>query len=250
MEQLVIVAAAGLLAGAINALAGGGSFITFPALVFMGMPPIAANQTSSVSLMPGGLASAWAYRREIRSFRQVNFYVMALPTVAGGGIGAILLLLTPSNVFDLVIPWLVLLGALTFAFGKRVQQAIGSGGGPITPVVIVGYQLVLGAYGGYFGGAVGIMMMAGWSLFGLTDIQAMNGMKTLMVAGARLAAVVIFIFLGHVYGLIAIVMMIAAIIGGYLGGLLARRVSAQTLRSVIAAMFFLVTAAFFYRGYK
>jgi uncharacterized membrane protein YfcA len=249
MNQTLLASGAGLLGGVINAIAGGGSFVTFPALVFIGIVPVAANQTSSVALLPGSLASAWAYRSEIRSFRQVNLYVMAIPTIVGGGIGAVLLLITPTKAFDLIIPWLVLLGAITFAFGNKLRSVARSNATPINPFFISCYQLVLGAYGGYFGGAVGIMMMAGWMLFGVKGIRAMNGMKTFMLSATRVIAVAIFAFYGHVYWLIAVFMVIAAMIGGYLGAFLTRAISAENLRKTITVIFFIVTAAFFYRGY-
>jgi uncharacterized membrane protein YfcA len=249
MDQLLIALVAGLLGGAVNAVAGGGSFITFPALILTGMPPVVANQTSSVALLPGGLASSWAYRSEIRSFNQVDLPAMVLPTVIGGGAGAALLLITPTKAFDLIIPWLVLFGALTFAFGKRLQSHLKTNGKPIRLRSIVLFQFVLGTYGGYFGGAVGIMMMAGWMLFGLTDIRAMNGMKTLMLAATKIVAVLVFAFFGHVYWIVALCLALAAVIGGYLGAFTTKLISTETLRTVITFAFFVVTAAFFYRGY-
>jgi uncharacterized membrane protein YfcA len=249
MDQLLIALVAGLLGGAVNAVAGGGSFITFPALILTGMPPVAANQTSSVALLPGGLASSWAYRNQIRSFDQVDLPAMVLPTVIGGGAGAALLLITPSRAFDLIIPWLVLFGALTFAFGRRLQLHLNTNGRPIRLRSIVIFQFALGTYGGYFGGAVGIMMMAGWMLFGLTDIRAMNGMKTLMLASTKIVAVLVFAFFGHVYWIVALCLAVAAILGGYLGAVMTKFISTETLRLVITLGFFAVTAAFFYRGY-
>jgi uncharacterized membrane protein YfcA len=249
MDQLLIALIAGLLGGAVNAVAGGGSFITFPALILTGMPPVAANQTSSVALLPGGLASSWAYRNEIRSFDQVGLPTMVIPTIIGGGAGAVLLLITSNRAFDLIIPWLVLFGALTFAFGRRLQSHLNSDGKPIRLRSIVVYQFALGAYGGYFGGAVGIMMMAGWMLFGLTDIRAMIGMKALMLAATKVVAVLIFAFFGHVYWTVALCLAATAVVGGYVGAYMTRLISTDALRIVITLAFFVVTAAFFYRSY-
>jgi uncharacterized membrane protein YfcA len=159
------------------------------------------------------------------------------------------LLITPTKAFDLIIPWLVLFGALTFAFGKRLQSHLKTNGKPIRLRSIVLFQFVLGTYGGYFGGAVGIMMMAGWMLFGLTDIRAMNGMKTLMLAATKIVAVLVFAFFGHVYWIVALCLALAAVIGGYLGAFVTKLISTETLRTVITLAFFVVTAAFFYRGY-
>src|SRR3546814_5404951 len=167
----------------------------------------------------------------------------------GGGAGSVLLLVTPKTVFDLVIPWLVWIGALTLTFGKAVQSHASSGGASIRPVPIACHQFVLGAYGGDFGGAVGIMMMAGWTVFGLSDVRTMNGVKTLMVAAARVAAVLIFAVWGHVYWQVALYMTVAAVVGGYFGALVTRFLSAGMMRRIIALIFFAVTAAFFYKGY-
>lgn len=249
MDNLLVASVAGLLGGVINAIAGGGSFITFPALVLAGLPPVAANQTGAIALLPGSLASAWAYKEEIRAFRQARLPTLLISTLLGGGAGAVLLLVTPTTIFDLVIPWLVLIGALTFTFGDAIQSRLSSGNAPMRPLPIACYQFVLGAYGGYFGGAVGIMMMAGWLVFGLGDVKTLNGLKTLMVAAARVVAVLIFAVWGHVYWQIALYMTVAAVVGGYLGALVTRFLSAVVMRRLMVLIFFAVTAAFFYKGY-
>lgn len=249
MDNLLIALAAGLLGGAINAIAGGGSFITFPALVLAGLPPVAANQTGAIALLPGSLASTAAYRREIRAFQHARLPLLLASTLLGGGAGAVLLLVTPTKIFDLAIPWVVLLGALTFAFGKAIQARVSSVDTPMRPLPVACFQFVLGAYGGYFGGAVGIMMMAGWVVLGLGDVRTLNGLKNLMVAAARLAAVLIFAVWGHVYWHMGLPMMAATVVGGYLGAWVTRFLSATMLRNIIALIFFAVTAAFFYRGY-
>jgi uncharacterized membrane protein YfcA len=159
MEHASLLAAAGLLGGAMNAIAGGGSFVTFPAMILAGLPPVIANASSTVALFPGTLASTLAYRREFGRVLGVRLRVMAPITVLGGATGAALLLATPARVFDAVIPVLLLLATLTFAFGARAGLAlrrvvrIGSGG-------LLPPQFLISIYGGYFGGAVGLMMMA------------------------------------------------------------------------------------------
>ncbi|MDN5844527.1 MAG: sulfite exporter TauE/SafE family protein [Alcaligenaceae bacterium] len=249
MDNLLLVSAAGLLGGAINAIAGGGSFITFPALVLAGLPPISANQTGAFALLPAGLASAWAYKAEIRAFKRAKLPSLLISTLIGGGAGATLLLVTPSRLFDLIIPWLVLIGAITFTFGKSIQAHAASGSTPMRGWPIACFQFVLGAYGGYFGGAVGIMMMAGWTVFGLGDVRTLNGVKTIVVAAARVIAVLIFAIWGDVYWQVALYLTIAAVIGGYLGALVTRFMSADVMRKIISMIFFIVTAAFFYKGY-
>lgn len=249
MDHLILASIAGLLGGAINAIAGGGSFITFPALVLAGLPPISANQTGAIALLPAGLASAWAYKAEIRAFKHASLSALLIPTLIGGGAGAALLLITPTRLFDLVIPWLVLIGAITFTFGKSIQSRFASGSTPMRPWPIACFQFVLGAYGGYFGGAVGIMMMAGWTVFGLGDVRILNGVKTLVVAVARVVAVLIFAIWGDVYWQVALYLTIAAVVGGYLGALATRFLSAGTMRKIISVAFFAITVAFFYKGY-
>lgn len=249
MDTLLITFVAGLLGGAINAIAGGGSFITFPALILAGLPPVSANQTGAIALLPGSLSSAVAYRKEISAFKHSKLPVLLAATLLGGGAGAVLLLVTPTKIFDLVIPWLVLLGALTFTLGKAIQARMSSADAPIRPLAIITFQFMLGAYGGYFGGAVGIMMMAGWVVFGLGEVRTLNGLKNLMVAAARFSAIFIFAVWGDVYWEIGLYMMMATVVGGYLGAWVTHFLSAGTLRNIIAFIFFMVTAAFFYRGY-
>src|SRR3984957_423374 len=168
MTTLLLLAAAGLLAGAMNAIAGGGSFVTFPAMVLAGLPPVIANASSTVALFPGTLASSFAYRRELQGVGDYGLIVLAPISIAGGLAGAILLLATPAHLFDVVIPWLLLLAAITFALGAHagllLRKVI-----RINPRTLPIIQFVISIYGGYFGGAVGIMMMAAWSLLLVRD---------------------------------------------------------------------------------
>jgi uncharacterized membrane protein YfcA len=248
MYPLILLFVIGVLAGAMNAAAGGGSFITFPALVFAGVPPISANASSTVALFPASLASAWKFREYIKPFPNVSMPAMVLLTSFGGIIGALLLLYTPSANFNQIVPWLLLTGSVAFAFGRqagnllRKRVAIGSG------VVLAG-QLLLGIYGGYFGGAVGIMMMATWALFGLSDIMIINANKTLLVGIANVMAVVLFIIAGKVYWLHTCVMMTATILGGYFGAHYTKRLNPEKLRMTIILFNFAITAAFFVKTY-
>ena len=154
MLHFLLLALAGLLAGTMNAVAGGGSFVTFPALVFAGLPPVAANATSTVALFPGTMASTWAYRRELTGVAGLSLRMLLPISLAGGFCGAILLLVTPGAAFDRVIPWLLLLATLTFAGGRAFGQALARRVRLGTPGLLV-IQFVLAIYGGYFGGAIG-----------------------------------------------------------------------------------------------
>lgn len=199
MDVFVLLFFAGLLAGAMNAVAGGGSFITFPALMYAGVPPITANASSTVALFPGSMAGAWEYRSYIKPFPGVAMGAMVALTFLGGCVGALLLLYTPSASFTIMVPWLLLIGTLAFAFGKRagefVRKKIRIGS-----VVVLVSQFILGIYGGYFGGAVGIMMMAVWSIFGMNDIKIVNANKNLLVGVANSIAVCLFIIAERLVG--------------------------------------------------
>lgn len=231
-----------------NAVAGGGSFVTFPALIYAGVPSVAANASSTVALLPGSIASAWKFRPLIRPFPAVAMAVMVGVTLLGGCSGALLLLYTPAAGFDAIVPWLLLFGSLAFAFGRqagdwlRTRMHIG-------PRFMIGGQFVLGLYGGYFGGAVGIMMMAFWMLCGLSDIKMINANKTLFVGIANSIAVVLFIAYGKVVWLDTCVMMAATVIGGYSGAVLTRLVPASKLRVGIVVLNFGITIAFFIKTY-
>ena len=175
-------------AGIINSVAGGGSFLTFPALVFTGVPSIIANASSALALLPGTLASAWAYRDDFRRTEGFPRLPMLIVSLVGGIAGALLLLFTPERTFDSVIPWLMLAAALLFAFGPRISPML-KRAFHIGPVTVVLIQLLVAVYGGYFGGAIGIVMLAAWSVFGLSDIHVMNANKTVLAAAMNAVAV-------------------------------------------------------------
>jgi len=244
MSYLFLVAAA-LGAGLINAVAGGGSFLTFPALVFTGVPSIVANATSTVALFPGVLASAWAYRKEMETLN-IPVKPAIVASIAGGISGAVLLLSTSQKAFDAVIPWLLLAATIVFAIGPRVTT-IFKRKSWIGPKALVIFHYFVGIYGGYFGGAVGIIILAVWSLAGLRDIHAMNAGRTLLGGLMNAAAVVLFIIARKVWWAQAAVMLIAAVIGGYAGARIARRLNPSLIRRAIIVFGLFVTVAFFRR---
>jgi uncharacterized membrane protein YfcA len=244
MHATLIVFLAGLIAGAMNAVAGGGSFVSVAALIYIGVPSVPANMSSTIALYPGSIASAWAYRGSFQTILEVSLKALFIVTLIGGLVGALLLLLTPGSSFDKIIPWLLLLGSVAFAFGpalgnwlRRYYQA------NVTFLLIA--QFLLGVYGGYFGGAVGIMMMAVWSMLGVHDIKAMNAIKVVLVAAANTVAVLCFTVAGHVAWRETLIMLVAAAVGGYLGASLALRLKSSHIRIGISALNFLITAAFF-----
>jgi uncharacterized membrane protein YfcA len=249
MEAHLILFAAGLLAGAMNAAAGGGSFVTIPAMVFVGLPSVVANTSSTVALLPGTLASAWAWRRDFKSFEGIPLRALVLISLGGGLVGAVLLLVTPQRAFDDILPWLLLAGTLAFAFGRRIGEALRRRV-RIGPGVLLGAQVLLSVYAGYFGGGVGIMMMAVWSLLGEVDIKAMSAGRTLLVSAANAVAVLCFALAGPVRWPETLVMLVAAVIGGYFGAALARRMPAPWLRGFVVAYSTAMTVAFFWRAWS
>lgn len=246
VASAALLVAAAFLAGAMNAVAGGGSFLTFPALVFTGVPSVVANASSTVAICPAALASAVAYRNDFQNFKGVSFRAMLGVSLAGGVIGALLLLLTPQRTFDGVIPWLLLVAMLVFAFAPRLTPALQRRVqiGPSTLLVV---QFFVAVYGGYFGGAIGIMMLSAWALFGLTDLKAMNATKTVLSGALNGVAVVLFIVAGKVWWPQTLVMLAGAVAGGYLGAHYARRVDQRHIRTVIICISVTMTVLFFVR---
>ncbi len=246
IAHLLLLAAAAFLAGALNSVAGGGSFLSFPALVYTGVPSVMANATNTVALFPGQLASAWAYRRDFPRLPGLHPLVLIVVSLAGGVAGALLLVLTPQKSFDAVVPWLLLLATLLFAFSKRLvpwlQSRIHVG-----PGAVCALQFLLGVYGGYFGGAVGIMMLAVFGLFGIDDIHAANALKTLLGGLINAIAVVCFIAAGKVEALPAVIMLTASVLGGYAGARGAKAVPQTLLRRGVVAAGTVMTLVFFIR---
>jgi len=246
LTSLVLLALAGFIAGGMNAIAGGGSFVSFPALIFAGLPPVAANASSTVALFPAAVVSVWAFRRDLVRVGGVPFPAMLVASVAGGLLGALLLLSTSDAAFRDVVPWLLLLASLAFTFGGRVGIALRRrfrvGASALLPV-----QFVLAIYGGYFGGAVGIMMMAIWGLLSSATLKVLNPAKVLLVGAMNGVAVICFIVAGKVWWPETLAMLIAAAAGGYVGAQIARRLPTTIVRVVIITVSFAMTVAFFLR---
>jgi uncharacterized membrane protein YfcA len=247
MSSHILLIAAALGAGLMNSVAGGGSFLTFPALVFTGVPSIIANATSTVALFPGALASAWAYRQDFKGLEKIPLRAALIVSVAGGVTGALMLLFTSQKTFDHIIPWLLLGATATFSLGPNVMKNLQRQDW-IGTRTLIAFQYMVGIYGGYFGGAVGIIMLAVWTLAGMRDIHAMNGGRTLLGGVMNAAAVVCFIIAGKVWWLQTSMMLIAAVAGGYAGARLARRLNPVLVRSIVIAVSITVTAAFFLRS--
>jgi len=240
---------AAFAAGALNAVAGGGSFLTFPTLVFVGLPAVIANATNTVALFPGAFASAYSYRHGIARLEGISLRAMLVVSVIGGALGALLLLVTPEADFVALTPWLLLFATVMFAFG-------GQAGAALKRRVHFGFralvisQFVIAVYGGYFGGGIGILMLAALAIFGMTDLSAMNGIKTMLSGVLNGVAVVVFVVHGSVYWREALIMMGAGIAGGYYGAVLAQKLPGKVLRTFVICVGVAMTAYFFVHAYK
>jgi uncharacterized membrane protein YfcA len=247
LPDLALLAVAGFAGGVLNAIAGGGSFLTFAAMVFTGIPSIVANATSSVALFPGALVSAWTYRHDLPEVEGIRRVTLIAVSFAGSAVGAALLLLTPQRQFDAIVPWLLLAATLMFAFGPRVtpvlRQFVRFGAGTLMVV-----QFVIAIYGGYFGGAMGILMLASFSLFGMSNFHSMNALKTLLAGLLNGLAVAIFIAAGKIAWGPAVLMLAAGMAGGWAGAWGAKKMNPAALRYVVIAIAAAITAAFFIKS--
>jgi uncharacterized membrane protein YfcA len=248
MNDFLLIAVAGFVGGTMNAIAGGGSFVTLPALITAGVPALNANASSTVALVPSALASAYAYRHDFEGFEAVRFRDMALLSVAGGAAGAVLLQITPQSVFAALVPFLLLFGTIAFAFGRQAGAWLRARV-QITPRTMLVSQFILGVYGGYFGGAVGVMMLAAWSLMTSASIAAMQPARNLLNAAMNATATLIFALGGLVWWRPTFILFAGAIIGGYFGAHYGRRIDAAKARIVISILNAGMTAFIFWRTF-
>ena len=249
MSYLVVFIAA-FVAGAINSVAGGGTLLTFPSLVWVGLPSTIANATSTVAIWPGSLGAMWGYRRDLAGLPP-STYSLIIPSFIGGTIGAVLLVMTPTAVFDRLIPLLILFATLLFMLQEPVQRVVkttgkahaGSTGWLIGALL---FQFLVAVYGGYFGAGIGILMLAAFGIMGFTDIHQMNGLKTFLALCINGLAAAYFIWNGMVSWPHALVMAVGAILGGVGGAGFARRIGPKGVhRSVIIVGFTMAISLLF-----
>ncbi len=251
LGHAIFLFCAATVAGALNAVAGGGGFIAFPALIFTGMQPIPANATNTAALWPGTLASTGAYRGAMRGHSK-TLIPLVVSGIIGGIVGAYVLLHTPQRTFMRLVPWFLLTATLLFTFSRRITaffrthaaRAHESASSAIGGALI---QLVIGLYIGYFGAGAGILMLALLALLGETDIHAMNGMKTLLATVANGMALLTFIVTKTVVWPQAVVMIGGAAIGGYAAAWYAQKVDPRITRALVIATGFGMAAYFFVR---
>ncbi|QXZ09245.1 sulfite exporter TauE/SafE family protein [Comamonas sp. Y33R10-2] len=251
LGHLALLLAAAFTAGALNAVAGGGSFLTLPALVFTGVPPVVANATGTVALLPGYLAGAWGFKDDMAPPPGLSMKQVVVLSLIGGSVGAALLLFTPDATFRKVVPWLLLAATALFAFGPQLRAwAAGKQAADTAPAVAkaAAGMLMVAIYGGYFNGGLGILLLALFGLLGQTQLNAMNGMKNLVSALLTAIAVVIYAVGGIVQWQQALIMMVAATLGGYLGARVARQIPAPMLRWGIVATGLVMAGLFFIKG--
>jgi len=258
--EYVLLFAAAAMAGAVNSVAGGGTLLTFPALLWSGQLAIVANATSTVALVPGALSSFWGYRSELSSSRG-ELAALAVPSFVGGALGALLLLRTSNEMFSLLVPYLILLATMLFIAQEPLSRWLRRRArGPHDPAAhapiedapprrtrlrwagVLVFQLLVGLYGGYFGAGIGILMLAAFGFLGFTNIHHMNALKNLNGTAINAMAAGMVIYEGLVDWRLASLMAAGAIVGGYAGAGTARRVGQRVVRRTIILIGFSLTA--------
>lgn len=244
LVQYVVLCLAALAAGAINSVAGGGTLLTFPALVWVlggtAEATVLANATSTVALFPGALASVWGYRREFTGMRRW-LVLLAGPSIVGGLIGSLALVQLPEELFKRLIPYLILTATLLFLSQPLIARWTGIGRPHEAPSklvigLIVVFQFLVAIYGGYFGAGIGILMLSALAVMGIGNIHQMNAIKSLLGGGINGIAVAIFIWGGRVEWHLAVPMLVAGIIGGFSGASIARRLPVTFVRWLVVGI--------------
>jgi uncharacterized protein len=262
-DDYVILCLAALVAGAINAIAGGGTLLTFPvlfaALGSSGEAAVVANATSTVALVPGAIGALAGYRNEIRQERRL-ITLLLVPSLVGGLVGSLLLVLLPGEYFKAAVPWLILAAALLFALQPRIARWVGIGGGSETTTDprahpswlvagVIGFQFLVAVYGGYFGAGIGILMLSALAIVGMHDIHRMNAVKVLLNLVINGTSVVVFVANGKVYWPFAAAMAVSSVIGGYAAAHTARRANKTVVRLLVVAIGFALAAYYIYREF-
>ena len=253
MADMLLLLIAGLIGGVINSIAGGGSFITFPALLLVGVPPIAANASNTFAACAGYISGTWALRSEIQTARP-RLIILSLLSALGGGAGAYLLTLTDDRSFEAAIPWLLLFATLVFAFGSQMNRALqhwskksrhlGLAHLILMQLLFIGVSV----YGGFFNAGLGIIILSYLSLAGYTQINEMNGLKLLFSTTISLCAILLFVVNDLIAWQETFAVLVGTLIGGYLAGHLSKRLPQQRVRQAILAASIGITAYFFIAG--
>jgi len=251
-SEAALLFSAALAAGVANSVAGGGSFISFPALLFTGMLPVKANATNTVAVWPGILASTSAYRKALSWPLLKSMLLLIIVTISGSILGALLLLKTPQTTFMKLVPWLLLAGTILFTLGPKItawvkQRHAVHGPSRLMLIGVTLVQLFVGIYIGYYGAGVGFIILPLLSIVGIENIHSMNGLRTLLVTCGNAAAIVLFVIGRAVIWPQALLMMLGAILGGYAGAHYVQKMKPQAVRYLIIAIGSGMTAYFFWK---
>jgi uncharacterized membrane protein YfcA len=250
--QEAVIAASAFAAGLINSIAGGGTLVSFPALLWTGRDAVLANATSTVALWPASLAGAYGFRRDFKGGGR-TLLLFGVPSLAGGVLGAVLLVKTDPKTFARLVPFLILFATLLLAAQEPISRRLRGAGDDERPPTrawwagAVVFQFFVGVYGGYFGAGIGILMLAALGLLGFTDIHRMNALKNLLAICINGIAAAIFIASGKVYWADVFVMTFAAIAGGYAGARLAYRLGRRFVRLFVIAVGLVMSVSLFFR---
>jgi uncharacterized membrane protein YfcA len=256
LVNLPLLLIAGFVGGIMNAVAGGGTFLIFPAMVFLGIPSVAANQTSTIAVFPGQVASLWAYRKILAAERRIVL-VLGLTSLLGGSLGAIVLIQTANSAFDRLVPWLLLFATVLFAFGNTIRKRLGWRAGKSTIesktswsslLKVAAIQLVIGLYGGFFGAGAGILELAVLDVLGFDNIHLANALKVILTTAFNVLALVIFITLGKIFWPEAFITAAASIAGGYGGAWVAQRLPESSVRRFVLFVGITMTVYLFARA--
>ncbi len=248
--DIALLIGIGFLAGFSNAVVGGGTLFTFPAILAVGLPPVIANATTTVALWPGPMTSARAQLGELKR-ASPKLPLRVVGATAGGLIGALLLLASGDTLFFQLVPWLLAIATALFTFSRQIVKRVARlaafthGNTP----ALVGMEFVCAIYGGYFGAAIGILLLASMALAGENDMQSANAQRNYLVCFINGIATVIFVVMGVVAWTVALIVMGGAIVGGYVGGKFARRIPGEILRHMVTAAGVIFSAVYFYRAY-
>jgi hypothetical protein len=247
MMTALLLFIAAFVGGALNSLAGGGTFVTFPALLFVGLNPIDANASSVVALFPGTFTAAWAYRRRTLTISEFSVKSTVLLSLIGGLIGGLLLLSTPPTIFAGLVPSLTLFATMVFAIGNfappEVIQRIKLGRRAVQVVLFI-----IAIYGGYFGGGVGFLLLATFTLFGMRDINAMNGLKITLAGIMNISAIVAFVIADVVRWPQTVPMLAGSMAGSYIAAHWAQRLDQRLIKAFVVTLGAVLTVYFFWRG--
>ncbi|WP_226925976.1 MULTISPECIES: sulfite exporter TauE/SafE family protein [unclassified Meridianimarinicoccus] len=244
--ETIVLALAGFGAGIVNAIAGGGTFLTFPALVWAGVPPVMANATSTVSVFPGYLGSVFGYVNELKTLKRAQMIRLTAITLAGGLAGSLLLLVSSNEAFSLIVPFLLLFATTAFLFGQDLKVWAERHARGFRPEGAIGLFLV-SLYGGYFNGGLGIVLLSLFALWGWRDIHLSNGVKNWLSFALSSISVATFAIAGIVVWPKAILMMIFAVAGGYCGAWVAKAIPVRAVRTIVVVIGYGMSAVFFAR---